>query len=104
MRFILKVKIPNQTGNKAIKDPQFGAKMQKVLREIKAEAAYFSTVDGCRGGHIIVNMNDASQLPAIAEPLFLWLDAEIDCQPVMLPEDLGKAGPSIEAAVKTWGM
>jgi hypothetical protein len=69
----------------------------------KAEAAYFTTVCGNRGGYIIVNMDDASQIPAIAEPVFMWLKAEIEFYPVMTPEDLGKAGPAIEAANKKWG-
>ena len=103
MRFILKVRIPNDTGNTALRDPKFGAKMGELLKEIKAEAAYFSTIDGQRGGYIIVNMDDASQMPAIAEPFFLWLGADVTASPVMAPEDLAKAGPSIGAAVKKWG-
>ena len=39
---------------------------------------------------------------AIAEPFFIWLKAEIEFYPVMTPEDLGKAGPAIEAAFKKW--
>lgn len=90
-------------GNEAIRDPQFGHKMNELLTEIKAEAAYFTTVGGQRGAYIIVNLNDASEIPAISEPFFLWLNADIDFLPVMRPEDLAKASPSIGAAVKKWG-
>jgi hypothetical protein len=48
-------------------------------------------------------MDDASQIPAIAEPFFMWLKAEIEFYPVMTPEDLGKGGSAIEAAGKKWG-
>jgi hypothetical protein len=48
-------------------------------------------------------MDDASQIPAIAEPWFLALNAAIEVTPVMVPEDLQKAGPAIERAVKTYG-
>ena len=99
----MKLRIPIEAGNKSLRDPDFGAKMQRVLEEIKAEAAYFTTMDGQRGGYVVVSMDDASQIPAIAEPFFLWLNADIDFLPVMLPEDLGKAGPAIGAAVKNWG-
>jgi hypothetical protein len=51
----------------------------------------------------VVNMDDASQMPALSEPFFYWLKAEIDFIPVMTLEDLAKAGPSIGAAVKKWG-
>ena len=66
MKYILKVKIPNPYGNELLKNPQFGMKMKEVLEEVKAEAAYFTTIDGCRGGYVVVNMNDASEIPAIA--------------------------------------
>ena len=47
-------------------------------------------------------MTDASQIPAIAEPWFLAFNASIECQPVMVPEDLAKAGSAIEAAVNKY--
>ena len=92
-----------ERGNAALSDPQFGHKMNDLLTEIKAEAAYFSTINGQRGAYIIVNINDASEIPAIAEPFFLWLNADIEFFPVMRPEDLAKAGPSIGAAVQKYG-
>lgn len=99
----MKVRMSLDKGNEALRDPQFGHKMSELLAEIKAEAAYFSTIRGQRGAYIVVNLNDASELPAVAEPFFLWLDADIEWIPVMKPEDLGKAGPAIGAAVKKWG-
>ncbi len=48
-------------------------------------------------------MNDVSELPAIAEPWFLAFNAEIEATPAMTPEDLMKAGPDIEEAVKNFG-
>jgi len=104
MKYIMKLKLPTgEEGNKLLKDPDFGKKMQKLLSNVKAEAAYFTTICGHRGGYIVINMDDASQIPAISEPFFLWLKAEIDFYPVMTPEDLGKAGPAIGNAVKEWG-
>ena len=103
MKYIMKLRMPIDRGNEALSDPEFGKKMNELLGQIKAEAAYFTSMCGERGGYIVVNMNDASEIPAMAEPFFLWLDASIDFVPVMRPEDLGKAGPAIEAAVKKWG-
>ena len=102
MRFLMKIKIPTVSGDRAISDHHFGPKMHSLLTEIGAEAAYFTTVEGHRGGYIVVNMKDASQMPAIAEPFFLWFNATVEFMPVMLAEDLAKAGPSIAAAVKNW--
>jgi hypothetical protein len=103
MKYIMKIRMSIDKGNEAIKDPQFGHKMNGLLAEIKAEAAYFTTICGQRGAYIIVNLNDASEIPSITEPFFLWLNAEIDFLPVMRPEDLAKAGPSLVAAVQKWG-
>jgi hypothetical protein len=60
-------------------------------------------VNGHRGGYIVVNMDEASQMVAMAEPLFLWLKANVEFIPVMLPQDLAKGGPAIGAAVQKWG-
>ncbi len=103
MRHIMTVRFPIKSGNKALTDPNFGAKMKDILAEIKAEAAYFTTMNGQRGAYIIVNLEDASKIPSVAEPFFLWMNADIEIQPVMVPEDLAKAGPAIGAAVKKWG-
>jgi hypothetical protein len=103
MRFMLKIKIPTVAGDLAIADHHFGPKMHQVLEDIGAEAAYFTAVDGHRGGYIVINMNDASEIPAKVEPFFLWFNATVEVLPVMLPADLEKAGPSIAAAVKKWG-
>lgn len=103
MRYLLKVKFPNDAGNVALRDPKFGAKMQQLLGEIKAEAAYFAIVDGQRGCYAVIQMTDASQMAVVAEPFFYWLKADIEFIPVMKPEDLMKAGPAIESAVGKWG-
>ena len=104
MKYLMRVKWPTAaSSNDFLKDPKFGEKMQEALADVKAEAAYFTTLCGNRGCFIVVNMDDASQMPAIAEPFFMWLKAEIDFYPVMTPEDLGKAGASIENAIKKWG-
>jgi hypothetical protein len=42
--------------------------IQTVLEQQKPEAAYFITEGGRRAGILILNMNDASELPRIAEP------------------------------------
>ena len=101
MKYVMRIRIPD--GNDLLRDPEFGKKMGEILAEVKAEAAYFTTIDGARGGFVVVNMNDAAQLPALAEPFFLYLDAEIDWYPVMTIDDLARAGSSIAAAVKKWG-
>ena len=51
----------------------------------------------------MVQMDDGSQIAGIAERFFFWLKAEIEFTPVIVPDDLMKAGPEIEAALKNYG-
>ncbi len=101
MRFMLKVSMPVEAGNAAAKNG-FQA-VQAILEEQKPEAAYFIAENGMRTGILIVNMDDVSEIPKLAEPWFLALNASVQVTPAMLPEDLGKAGPAIEEAVKKYG-
>ena len=52
MRPLSKVEMPSEAGNAAIRDPNFGQKMQSVLKEVGAEAAYFTAVEGQRGAAV----------------------------------------------------
>jgi hypothetical protein len=101
MRFLVKVSIPVEAGNAAAKNG-FQA-IQRILEEQKPEAAYFVSENGKRTGILIVNMEDASEIPALAEPWFLALNASIEVTPAMVPADLQKAAPAIGHAVKTHG-
>jgi len=104
MRMLLRVSIPVETGNAAAKAGTLGSTIQKILAELKPEAAYFlADDDGNRSGSIVFNMEDTSQIPAIAEPWFLAFNAKISLRPVMNPEDLAKAAPSIGKAVEQYG-
>jgi hypothetical protein len=58
-------------------------------------------MDGNRGGYLIVNLNDASEIPKYAEPWFLTFDAKIEAQVAMTPEDLAKGG--LDQLGKKWG-
>jgi hypothetical protein len=102
MRFLFKVSFPVEAGNAGAKKDGFRA-IQSILEQQKPEAAYFVAENGKRTAFLIINMENASEIPAIAEPWFLALNAAIEVTPAMIPEDLQKAGPAIAQAVKTYG-
>src|SRR3954453_21681423 len=99
MRFLVKVSIPVEAGNAAAKAGKLGATIQSILADLKPEAVYFTDDNGQRTGFLFIEMQDASQIPAIAEPWFLAFNASVEIHPVMVPDDLAKAGRAIEAAV-----
>ena len=103
MRFLVKVNIPVDAGNAAAKACKLGETIQSILADQKPEAVYFTDDNGQRTGYIFLEMQDASQIPAIAEPWFLAFNAGIEFHPVMVPDDLAKAGPAIERAVNNYG-
>jgi len=102
MRFMMKVGIPVESGNAAAKSGKLGATIQSIVAEQKPEAAYFTDDGGRRTGFFFLEMTDASQIPALAEPWFLAFNASIEIHPVMIAQDLAKAGPAIEQAVKKY--
>jgi len=90
MRMLLKVQMDVEAGNKAIKDGSFGEVLDRVMGQIKPEAAYFTALDGKRTGLIFFDLQEESQIPAIAEPFFQTVGASIELFPAMTPEDVQK--------------
>lgn len=104
MRMLLRVSIPVESGNAAAKDGSLGPIIEGILDDLKPEAAYFFADDnGQRSASIIFDMKDTSQIPAIAEPWFLAFNAQVSLRPIMNPQDLAKAGPSIGEVAKKYG-
>ncbi len=101
MRMIINFQFPLEPFNSLVRNGTAGDVIQKVLGDIKPEAAYFTARDGKRGGTLVVDVADASKIPSIGEPLFLHFNARVELHPCMTPEDLGKAG--LEELGKKYG-
>ena len=102
MRFLVKANIPVEAGNALARDPNFQKRMDSIMGDIRPEAAYFAIEGGQRTVFFVVNVSDASQMPSIAEPLWLSLKADVNFTPVMVQEDFAKAVPHIQAAAKKY--
>ena len=104
MRMLLRVSIPVEAGNAAVKAGTLSSTVQQILADLKPEAAYFFADDnGNRSGSISFDMKDSSEIPAVAEPWFLAFNAKVSFRPIMNPDDLGKAAPSISKAGERYG-
>jgi hypothetical protein len=64
---------------------------------------FFADDNGNRSGSIVFDMQDTSQIPAVAEPWFFAFNAMVSMRPVMTPQDLAKGGPGMAKAAEEYG-
>jgi hypothetical protein len=88
---MLTFQIPTESGNAAIKDGRLGRVLSETLDRLKPEAAYFTAMEsGTRGGYIVFDLRDPSDIPWVCEPLFREFNATVDLSPVMTADDVAK--------------
>jgi hypothetical protein len=100
MRMLMQVRMPHEPFNSLVRAGKAGKILNKIIKEIKPEAVYFTEQNGTRGAVIIIDVAEPSRVPSFAEPFFLNFNADCEFRIVMSPEDLGKAG--LEELGKKW--
>jgi len=100
MKMLFYITIPNGPFNAAVKDGTAGAKLNRILEATKPEAIYFTDHDGLRGAVAVMEVSDASRIPALCEPWFLTFEAKVETHIAMTPEDLKKSG--LDTMGKKW--
>ena len=103
MRCLVKATMPVEAGNALVQDPNFSKRLESILGDLKPEAVYFAIERGQRTIYLIVNAVSGADLPAIGEPLWLSLHADVEIIPLMDRADMAKATPSILQAAKKYG-
>lgn len=101
MRMMVQFTVPHEPFNSFVRDGSAGSRIKKILDEQKPEAAYFTDRNGRRGAVLIVDLPDASRMPALAEPWFLTFNADIELHVVMSAQDLAASG--LAELGKKWG-
>lgn len=96
MRFLFRVIMEPEVGNRAVRDPNFIGNIQGFMENNKVEAAYFTAVNGNRNSIFILDMPSADMMPVIAEPFF-QMGASVEFFPTMNLEELKKG---LSAAIK----
>jgi hypothetical protein len=100
MKMLLDITLPHQPFNAAVKDGTAGSKLNRILEATKPDAVYFTEQNGQRGAVLVVDLPDASKLPALVEPWMLTFQADIKLRLVMMPEELKRAG--LDELGKKW--
>ena len=100
MRMLMHVSLPCETFNAAVKDGSVGKKIERILAELKPEAAYFTEREGERGAYLIVEVKNPAAIPAFAEPWFLTFNSRVEFRIVLSPADLEQSG--LDELGKKW--
>ncbi|SHN43131.1 hypothetical protein [Chitinophaga sp. CF418] len=101
MRTMLRVTMDVIASNKAIKDGTLSEIINSTMDRTHPEATYFTAIDGCRACIMVFDLHDPSDIPSIAEPFFVNLNAKVEFSPVMNAEDLKKG---LEISAKSFAM
>jgi hypothetical protein len=94
---MMKVSVPVEAGNKAIKDGSLPKTVMGFVEQMKPEASYFVAEGGKRTAFFFFDLKDTTMISSAAEPFFMNLNASIELCPAMTLEDM-KAG--VEKAMK----
>lgn len=100
MRMLMNVKIPNAEFNAAVKNGSASKIINRIIEECAPEAVYFTEEQGCRACILVVNVEEASKIPRLAEPWFLSFNANVEFKIVMTPEELRKS--ALEDLGRKW--
>ncbi|HEX9318929.1 MAG TPA: hypothetical protein VF884_08340 [Nitrososphaeraceae archaeon] len=74
-----------------VKDPKFIPNLEEYISKVRPEASYFFEADGNRVCAFVLNIDSVDMIPAIVEPLFQDMVANVELHPVMSFDDLKKA-------------
>ena len=88
MRTMMRVEIPVEPGNRGITDGTLPKTIEEVFGQIQPEGAYFTTHEGHRCAYVFFDLKDSSDIPSIAEPFFMNLNAKVEFLPCMNQDDL----------------
>ena len=88
MRMLCRVELDTAAGNQALQDGSWGRMMEQVTGRLQPEVAYALTLNGKRGAIFIFDLEEPSQIPTIAEPMFTVANASIDFTPVMTMDEV----------------
>jgi hypothetical protein len=95
MRMLLKAVLDTETANERVNERlrggASGAPFERLRELVQPEAFYLFTEDGQRAFFAVFDVADASQIPAIIEPLFLRGKAKVTVTPCLTVEDADKA-------------
>lgn len=90
MRVLLNIDFDTEKSNDVIRAGRMGETLQRILADLKPEAAYAYPLNGRRGMTIVVDAPDGATLPSLAEPFWLEFNAQVEALPCMNADELAE--------------
>jgi hypothetical protein len=100
---MIKFRFPTVEGTEALKAGRIDKLLGQLMEDLKPEAAYFYPENGLRSGHLIVNMDNSTQVLEYGERLWVGLGGEVEMTPVMAPEDIMAGLSSMPGILQKYG-
>lgn len=101
MNMLLAVEFPAEPFNTLMRNEKVGEIIERILETIKPSTAYFTELDGKRGGIFVVDVRSPADVPFFAEPFYLNFNASCKFNILMTPEELKTA--RLDELGKKWG-
>jgi hypothetical protein len=89
MRMLVQAQWDTPAGNEAIRTGELREQIEN-LHNLKPESLHFTVQNGKRTAHIVLDVEQESQLPSILEPLFMGGNAHIEITPCLTRNDVLK--------------
>jgi len=99
MRMLMRWRLGLTETNEAIRSGRMAEINNRLDELTKPEAQYFCTEGGTRTGYVFFDLDDPSDIPPIAEPLFQELNATVEFFPAM---DAAQLGAGLHKASAAW--
>jgi hypothetical protein len=91
MKVMVTFAFPTEFGNEVVRSGKIQQIFGLLMEDLKPEAVYLFPEDGLRGGLMVVDLTDSSQVADVAERFWHGLRATVTLTPVMGPDDLMRA-------------
>jgi hypothetical protein len=94
VHFLIRATLPVDAGNKLIKG-DMQATFDKVMGDVRPEQVFFCVEKGQRTIYMLVDLQSATDMVRIGEPLWLALGADVETIPAMTQDEFQAAGPTL---------
>lgn len=102
MRIMVTFSFANPGANELVRSGKIAEVFGHLMEDLKPEAAYFFPEGGERGGLVVVNVQDSSEVAGIGERFWFGMGAQVEMRPVMNGEDLQRGLAGVPGIVQRY--